>query len=71
MDILNRLSYIFAGLIYLSWTVAILIGFWYVDLYLVRFPLTVEIGVTAPAIVLAFMAFSFIHTGFSKYELPK
>jgi len=70
MEIMTRLSYIASGFIYLTWVVSVLIGFWYVDLYLFRFPMAIEIGVTCPAIVLAMMSFAFIRTGFSKEKLP-
>lgn len=66
MYLLTRLTYVASGFIYMSWVIGILIGFWYIDIYQYRFPLYVEIGVTVPAIVLAFMAYSFIQTGFSK-----
>lgn len=69
--ILTRITYVTSGLIYLTWVVSVLIGFWTIDVYMMKFPLWIELGVTAPAIVLAFMAFSFIHTGFSKAKLPQ
>lgn len=69
--ILTRITYVTSGLIYLTWVVSVLIGFWTIDVYMMKFPLWIELGVTAPAIVLAFMAFSFIHTGFSKNKLPQ
>ncbi len=69
-DWFNRVIYALSGVIYMAWTTAILIGFWYIDVYFMKVPLAIEIGVTAPAIVLEFAAFSFILTAFGKNKLP-